>query len=665
MFTPDDRARAAADASPPPDATTDSLDAPAADPAAVPPSTERYRLGEEVGRGGMGAVYRAADDAFGREVAVKVLRPEYAPDSGVARRFAEEARITGQMQHPGIPPAHDLGTLPDGRPFLAMKLIRGETLERLLHARPEPSAELGRFVAAFEQVCQAVAYAHAHGVIHRDLKPSNVMVGAFGEVQVMDWGLAKVLAAGQASTADPEQTTAATQIQSLRDGDGSLTQAGSVLGTPAYMPPEQAAGAVGKVDARSDVFGLGAILAVILTGRPPFAAGSAETVRVQSAQGRLDECFSRLDGSGADPELVALCKRCLCPEAAGRPGDAGEVARAVAQLRQQADERARRAELERVRAEAEAREQRRRRRMQVGLVAAAAAVLLGGGALAWWHSERLGRNAEAVRALLGQCADALRGGDAERAAVTLEAAQKRAAEGGAGRLAGRLDGLGRDLELLRELDAVDRFRWTPVENKFPDAAAVAGRYRTALGRFGMDPDAGGADAAADRAAGSAVRDRLLSALDRLLAAQKSAAVRAALRALDAQPYRDAVRDAILAGDRAKMAELGGRPEALGQPPGFAAIMGDSTPLSVQRRRQVLEAAVRRRPSDLGLLMDLPITYPINQREGSDERLRWLQAAVAAAPDNAPAHYNAMESMLRGPRAQTVSLPRTVLADHAA
>jgi serine/threonine-protein kinase len=132
---------------------------------------------------------------LGREVAVKVLQEQYAPDSGTARRFADEARITGQLQHPNVPAMHDLGVLPDGRPFLAMKLIKGETLEDLLKRRADPAECRGRFVAAFEQVCQAVAYAHAHNVVHRDLKPANVMVGPFGEVQVMDWGLAKVLGA--------------------------------------------------------------------------------------------------------------------------------------------------------------------------------------------------------------------------------------------------------------------------------------------------------------------------------------------------------------------------------------------------------------------------------------------------------------------------------------
>src|SRR5262245_52843394 len=312
------------------------------------PAADRYVIGEEIARGGMGAIHRATDTAFGREVAVKVLLEKYAPTSGTARRFHDEARITGQLQHPNIPAVHDLGTLPDGRPFLAMKIIKGDTLDALLAARVDPSADRGRFVSVFEQVCQAVAYAHAHDVIHRDLKPANVMVGAFGEVQVMDWGLAKVLTNRPEAPPDDEETAAGTAVISLRDSDGEFTQAGSVLGTPAYLPPEQAVGAVHKVGPRSDVFGLGAVLAVILTGKPPFVASSTETTRVRAATGDVAECFARLDAGGADPELVALCKRCLSPRPEDRPADAGEVATQIAALRTAADERARQAEVDRV-----------------------------------------------------------------------------------------------------------------------------------------------------------------------------------------------------------------------------------------------------------------------------------------------------------------------------
>jgi tetratricopeptide (TPR) repeat protein len=340
---------------------------------AAPPG---YELREEIGRGGMGVVYRARDLAFNREVAVKLLADRYGPDSAEARRFLAEARITGQLQHPGIPAVHQTGTTADGRPFLAMKLIKGRTLADLLRDRPDPSADRSRFLAIFEHVCHAVGYAHAHAVIHRDLKPSNVMVGAFDEVQVMDWGLAKVVT--QPAVGEPapsEDADAELTRTAIRPREGAVmdTQAGSLLGTPAFMSPEQAGGEVDKIGPRSDVFGLGAILCVILTGDPPYKGPGAEAIRLQAIRGQRDEAFTRLDGCGAEPELVALARRCLA-DLPQRPADAAEVANAVAGLRAAADERARRAERERAAAEVRVAEQRKRRRVWYAL---AGALLLG------------------------------------------------------------------------------------------------------------------------------------------------------------------------------------------------------------------------------------------------------------------------------------------------
>src|SRR5262249_51283035 len=186
-----------------------------------------------------------------------------------------------------------------------------------------------------------------------------------------------------------EQTRAGTQV-SPTPAAGSHTQAGSLVGTPAFIPPEQALGEIEKVNERSDVFGLGALLAVILTGKPPYVGETAEAGRGQAARGKLGDGFARLDASGAEPELVAVCKKCLAFEPAGRPADAGAVAQAVAGLRAAADERARRAELERVRLEgeqatAQARAAERRKRRQLVIGAAAGLVLgaLGGVGAGW------------------------------------------------------------------------------------------------------------------------------------------------------------------------------------------------------------------------------------------------------------------------------------------
>jgi tetratricopeptide (TPR) repeat protein len=261
-----------------------------------------------------------------------------------------------------------------------MKLVKGGSLAATLLQRPDPATDRGRLLAVFEAVCQAVGYAHAHRVLHRDLKPANVMVGAFGEVQVMDWGLAKVLGEPAAAAADPlgtEPTRAWTEISPAPES-GSHTQAGSLVGTPAFIPPEQAGGEVERVNERSDVFGLGALLAVILTGQPPYVGATAESVRLMAVRGQLEDCFARLDACGAEPELVALCKHCLAFEPADRPRDAGAVAAAVAGLRAAAEERARAAERDRAAAAVRAAEQRHRRRWQVTAAALVVLALAGG-----------------------------------------------------------------------------------------------------------------------------------------------------------------------------------------------------------------------------------------------------------------------------------------------
>ncbi len=647
---------------------------------------DRYQLSGEIARGGMGAVLRGRDVDLGRDLAVKVLLEKYAHRPDVARRFIEEAQIGGQLQHPGVVPIYDIGRFGD-RPFFTMKLVKGETLAAILSGRTDPSADRPRLLSIALQVSQAMAYAHAKGVIHRDLKPANIMVGAFGEVQVMDWGLAKVLAEGgvhdEERASRAHQTSEETTIRTARSTGsygsfGTDTEVGSILGTPAYMPPEQASGDIALLDRRADVFGLGAILCEVLTGKPPYVGRSSEEVRRKAANGDLKDALERLDACGADGELIALTKRCLAPEAVDRHRDAQEVADGLSdylagvQERLQTAERERavavaRAEEEvktRLVAEEKAAEQRKRRRVQTQLAAAVAALVLGGLSVAWWQNvqanarretdlrrqladeqravaenARLARNGEAVSSLLAQCEDALKAGDAAKAAVVLEAAKKRSSEGGAEKESDWLKRLDADLALVRDLDAVDQFRCTPAENKLPDSAIVATRTREALKRSGADPDSASVDEAAARVSASVARERMVSALDRLLPYSKKAEVRALLRRVDADPYRDAVRDAVLANDQAKMVELAGQKAALEQPPGFAAFLGDSQAIPVERRRQLLQAAVVRRPGDLGLLMTLSSCYPPNQKDGADERLRWCQAAIATAPANVAAHVN--------------------------
>ncbi|MGE3407267.1 MAG: tetratricopeptide repeat protein, partial [Pirellulales bacterium] len=334
----------------------------------------RYRLGEFIARGGMGTVHRATDELFQRQVAVKLLLGVEGRDSSAiksaADRFRYEAAVTARLQHPGIPPVHDLSLLADGSPFLAMKLIEGRTLAELLAERKFPQDELTRWLHIFEQIAQTVGYAHAQGVIHRDLKPHNVMVGAFGEVQVMDWGLAKELGKTEPSlVGDIRPTDAAAP-----DDPTERTQAGAILGTPAYMAPEQARGETDRLDSRADVFALGAMLCQILTGGLPYSGKRSAELIAQASAGRLEYGQAQLQASGADPDIVSLAIHCLAPLAADRPATGAEVAAAVAQHRATVESRLRQAETDRAVGQQRLIEQHKRRRVWIGL----AAVLLFG-----------------------------------------------------------------------------------------------------------------------------------------------------------------------------------------------------------------------------------------------------------------------------------------------
>ena len=272
----------------------------------------RYVIEAELARGGMGAVLRAIDCDIRREVAVKYLLDQSNDNNKI--RFVEEAQITGQLEHPNIVPIHEIGLDSRKRLFFSMKMVKGRSLAQILKmlrnepAQAEKEYTLTRLLNIVVNVCNGLAYAHSRGVVHRDLKPANVMVGDFGEVYVMDWGLAKVLdrvkrletgppmampvaalAGSLADTAIPvanavavsESPPSAAQASGVtfsagsgkvvtsRDAETDLTRDGAVLGTPVYMPPEQAAGRIEMIDERSDIYSLGAIVYEILTFHPP------------------------------------------------------------------------------------------------------------------------------------------------------------------------------------------------------------------------------------------------------------------------------------------------------------------------------------------------------------------------------------------------------------
>lgn len=349
---------------------SDACTAPAPGSELVPARRGNYRVLGEIARSETGHILRAHDPDLGRDVAIKVLDPRLAERADALRRFVEEAQVGGRLQHPGVAPVYELGLLADERPYFAMKLVEGRTLAELLAARREPADERGALLRVFESVCQTVAYAHSKGVIHRDLQPAKVMVGAFGEVQVMDWGLAKVLHRSAGVPSEPLGQRSV--IDTARSGPQSVAAdslAGSVPGTPAYVSPEQARGTVESLDERSDVFALGAILCEILTGLPPYVEREGESLLQQAANAKLGDAVARLETCGADPELIELARTSLAPAPAARLQNGAAMANAMQVHLASAAERAREAELEAADERGRARAEGKARRLTVALSA--------------------------------------------------------------------------------------------------------------------------------------------------------------------------------------------------------------------------------------------------------------------------------------------------------
>jgi eukaryotic-like serine/threonine-protein kinase len=393
-----------------------------------PESGTRYRIDGEIARGGMGAVLRGRDPDLGRDVALKVLREDLRDDAEMVRRFVEEAQIGGQLQHPGIVPIYEMGAFTDRRPYFAMKLVKGRTLSSLLDERQSsdrgseapPTGRVGsardlpRLVSIFEAVCQTIAYAHARGVIHRDLKPTNIMVGSFGEVQVMDWGLAKVLPQGGAAhDASAGQSRARDTViatgRSGSDTDTELSKAGSVMGTPSYMAPEQARGETDRLDERCDVFALGSILCELLTGEPAFIGRWSGEIQRKAARGDLNDAIDRLNSCATDLELITLAKECLAPELDDRPRHASEVTARINAYQTGVQDRLRRAEIARAEEQARAEEaikrarvERDRLRLTIALAASLIVLLLLGGGGAFWAIDQQRKRLSAADAIVAR-----------------------------------------------------------------------------------------------------------------------------------------------------------------------------------------------------------------------------------------------------------------------
>jgi eukaryotic-like serine/threonine-protein kinase len=436
----------------------------------------RYQELKEVGHGGIGVVFRGRDRILGRELAVKVLRETYRDNPEARRRFIDEARIGSQLQHPAIVPVYETGSFDDGRPYFTMKLVEGHTLAELLRQRENSNQDLLRLLGIFEQICQAMAYAHSRGVVHRDLKPANVMVGEFGEVQVMDWGFAKQLhqvgPTGNGMAAAPDSGIM------LRDSRAA-SHSGMLMGTPAYMPPEQARGQHSQVDRRTDVFAIGAILCEILTGWPPYVADTADEVCRQAMTGDLTESRARIDNSGADSALQSLVKRCLAVDRDDRPEDAAVIVSELTNYFASAQERLRQSQLDTAAAEAragealaKARAETRARKLMLGL----ALTLLAGAGLAAWQAvvaTRAKQDALIAEAAQLRAMETSKNKESETRAI-LEFVQKRVFA--TARPKGQAGGLGYDVKMRDALVAA----LPMVEKSFADQPVVEAQLRLTL-----------------------------------------------------------------------------------------------------------------------------------------------------------------------------------------
>jgi serine/threonine-protein kinase len=642
----------------------------------LPTHAGRCALLGEIAHGGMGAILKGHDPELGSDLAVKVLLDRYQDQPDLMRRFLLEAQVSGQMQHPGIVPVYDVGMLLDRRPYFTMKLIHGRTLAAMLGERPEPTQDLPRFLKIFEQVCQTLAYAHARGVIHRDLKPANVMVGAFGEVQVMDWGLAKVLGMANGEPANPGDA-----------GDEQETRAGSVVGTPAYMPPEQARGDTALLDERCDVFGLGAILCHILTGQPPYVGPTRKAILQQAEQAMLNNALGRLDACGADGELIRLAKSCLAITVDDRPCDAGAVSRQVTTYLGGVQERLRAAELQRAAAQAKADEakakavaERRARRLTVVLATAGLVlVILGIGGWAWLQHKRQARATETARLVNEKIVEATeRRGQARAAATDLALWESAVAAGEqaealltAGEASAELQQQVRDLRaglndeaeaarlaaaervadrrMLERLEE-SRLRVPEIYSGSREAVESEKAIREAFRDYGIDVEVLATTEAAAMIRRRAIRAELNAALDewtvnsRFNRPEDPVAWRrlfAVAQAADADPWRDRFRRALVQGNRQALERLAA------EAADHAVPARTLTHLAIVLHRAgavspaiaVLRQAERQHPDDLMINFKLGFFFQSMEPPQWGEALRYFTVARALRPNNAIMHVN--------------------------
>jgi serine/threonine-protein kinase len=564
-----------------------------------------------------------------------------------------------------------------------MKLVEGRTLAILLSERPTPAHDLPCWLKVFEQVCQTIAYAHSRGVVHRDLKPSNIMVGSFGEVQVMDWGIAKVV--------QRDQRNASTVIETIRtDSDVAASLAGSVAGTPGYMAPEQANGLLGSVGPPCDVFGLGSILCEILTDYPAYKGDDSSVIFKKAQRGDLGEAFQRLDACDADAELVRLAKVCLAPDLATRPADAGIVAAAVTKYLAGVQERLRAAELERAEAEAraEAEGQARReaqaracaehraRRLTMGLAALVLFGAIGIGAGYAWYVEGQARTRRQVESDLAQAQQLQHKQQWAEAREAVGRAQGRLAGKGPAALQARIDRALADLEQVRAnqtmtatLDNIRLRQADVVKDDHFDAESADNDYRLAFRQYGLDVEKLPAEEAIQRIQQSAICDVLIAALDdwALLHLPNCQTNRSLLMNLansaDTDPWRQQFRTAWSAGNLKVVRKMASQVASTSQPPTTYVLLSMALGRSEDNDRAlaVLEQGQERFPGDFWLNQRLARRLQLTQPTRCADAVGYYRAALALRPNSPGVLVNFAIALLQlGRSAQAAAANRKAI-----
>ncbi|MHC4550757.1 MAG: protein kinase domain-containing protein [Planctomycetota bacterium] len=624
-------------------------------PAEAPRDESRYRVVGEIGRGRVEVVFEGRDLNLGRRVALRVLHPDRAADHGSVRRFLEGAQLVGQLDHPAVVPVYGVGIASDDRPYIATKLVQGETLAESLERRKDPNHDLPRLLRIFEQVSKAVAYAHARGVVHTDLSPAHVLLGSFGEVHVTDWGSARIL---------PRREP---------------TPSGPVASAPPCAPREQAAGAAGELDERCDVFALGAILCELLTGGAPYAGTPAEP-QAQAKDARLEAALERLDASRADASLVSLAKRCLAARPEDRPRDAGAVAEGISEYLAAAEERVRTNEVQAAAHRARARHAReqerfarrkaewaRRARRRTLAIAAMVLIAVGAGGSAYLRADLAERTRgartlssvlEAMRLAAGheQAAEWERATAWARKAVASATAGAADPEtrGEAGALLERIEQgaqAAREATRMRTADSamaerLERIRMQSAFDLGLRRDQIHESYAAAFQEFGIDVERLDAPEAARELGKRTIPEKLAAALDewawRVAPAREGedlpwgprfwAKLLEIAQGVDPDGWRNRFRRGRLAASPPDLLALADAADFSVLPPGTAVLLARQLEREGERHRalEVLRAAHRHHADDYWV--NALLARRLWDDEKTEEAVGFQRAALALRPD---------------------------------